>query len=63
MPASPGTISRLLLDWRNGDRTALDKLVPLVYQEMRRLAGYYMRRQRLGHTLQTSALINEAYLN
>src|SRR5215210_7914241 len=62
MPASPGTISRLLLDWRNGDKAALDELVPLVYKEMRRLAGYYMRRQHPGHTLQTSALINEAYL-
>lgn len=62
MPASPGTITRLLLDWRNGDKSALDKLVPLVYREMRRLAGYYMRRQRPGHTLQTSALMIEAYL-
>jgi RNA polymerase sigma factor (TIGR02999 family) len=44
------------------DKTALDKLVPLVYRELRRLAGYYMRRQRADHTLQTSALINEAYL-
>jgi RNA polymerase sigma factor (TIGR02999 family) len=50
------------MDWREGDKTALDRLVPLVYREMRRLAGYYMRRQRGDHTLQTSALINEAYL-
>ena len=62
MSASPGTITRLLLDWRNGDKSALNRLVPLVYKEMRRLAAYYMRRQRPGHTLQTSALINEAYL-
>src|SRR6266404_3922327 len=62
MSPSPGTISRLLVDWREGDRGALDKLVPLVYRELRRLAGYYMRRQRGDHTLQTSALINEAYL-
>ena len=62
MALSPGTISRLLVDWRDGDKTALDRLVPLVYRELRRLAGYYMRRQRADHTLQTSALINEAYL-
>ena len=62
MTPSPGTITRLLVDWRDGDKTALDRLVPLVYREMRRLAGYYMRRQRADHTLQTSALINEAYL-
>ena len=62
MAPSPGTISRLLVDWREGDKTALDRLVPLVYRELRRLAGYYMRRQRADHTLQTSALINEAYL-
>lgn len=62
MASSPGTISKLLIDWRDGDATALDRLVPLVYRELRRLAGYYMRRQRADHTLQTSALINEAYL-
>lgn len=62
MTPSPGTISRLLVDWGDGDKTALDKLVPMVYRELRRLAGYYMRRQRADHTLQTSALINEAYL-
>jgi RNA polymerase sigma-70 factor (ECF subfamily) len=62
MTPSHGTISRLLLEWREGDQTALDRLVPLVYRELRRLAGYYMRRQRADHTLQTSALINEAYL-
>lgn len=62
MSVQPGTISKLLVDWRDGDKTALDRLVPLVYRELRRLAGYYMRRQRADHTLQTSALINEAYL-
>ena len=62
MASSAGSITRLLLNWREGDKTALDRLVPLVYREMRRLAGYYMRRQRADHTLQTSALINEAYL-
>jgi RNA polymerase sigma factor (TIGR02999 family) len=50
------------VDWRDGDKAALDRLIPLVYKELRRLAGYYMRRQRADHTLQTSALINEAYL-
>ena len=62
MSPSSGTISKLLVEWRDGDKTALDRLVPLVYRELRRLAGYYMRRQRADHTLQTSALINEAYL-
>lgn len=51
-----------MLDWGNGDKAALEKLVPVVYQELRRLAAYYMRRERPGHTLQTSALVNEAYM-
>jgi RNA polymerase sigma-70 factor, ECF subfamily len=55
-------ITRLLLDWRNGDQTALDRLMPLVYEELRRMANHYMRNERRGHTLQTSALVNEAYL-
>ena len=55
-------ITRLLADWSNGDQAALDKLIPLVYDELRRLAARYMRRESQGHTLQTSALINEAYL-
>ncbi len=59
---SPTEVSRLLVDWGNGDRAALDELIPLVYDELRRLAGRYMRRENQGHTLQTSALINEAYL-
>ena len=62
MAPSPGSITRLLVDWRDGDKAALDRLIPLVYKELHRLAGYYMRRQRADHTLQTSALINEAYL-
>jgi len=62
MTSSPGSITRLLVDWRDGDKAALDRLIPLVYKELRRLAGYYMRRQPADHTLQTSALINEAYL-
>jgi RNA polymerase sigma-70 factor (ECF subfamily) len=51
-----------LKDWSAGDQSALDKLMPLVYEELRRLAHQHMRRERLGHTLQTSALVNEAYL-
>ena len=62
MTRSPDTITRLLVEWRDGDKAALDQLFPLVYKEMRRLAKHYMRRQRPDHTLQTSALINEAYL-
>jgi RNA polymerase sigma factor (TIGR02999 family) len=55
-------VTQLLLEWGNGDKAALDKLVPVVYQELRRLARHYMRRERPGHTLQTSALVNEAYM-
>jgi RNA polymerase sigma-70 factor (ECF subfamily) len=55
-------ITRLLVDWGNGDQAALDELIPLVYDELRRLAARYMRRESHGNTLQTSALINEAYL-
>jgi RNA polymerase sigma factor (TIGR02999 family) len=52
----------LLKAWCEGDLTALDRLMPLVYGELRRIAGHYMRRERAGHTLQTTALINEAYV-
>ncbi len=55
-------MSQLLRDWSNGDQAALDKVMPVVYQELRRLAHHYMRRERPGHTLQTTALVNEAYL-
>ena len=55
-------ITELLLKWSGGDKTALDQLIPLVYPELRRLARRYMRREAAVHTLQTSALINEAYL-
>ena len=55
-------ITELLVDWSNGDQSALDKLLPLVYEELRRLARHYMRRERPGQTLQTTALVNEAYL-
>jgi len=55
-------ITGLLVDWSNGDQTALDKLLPLVEQELHRLAHGYMRRENRDHTLQTTALVNEAYL-
>ena len=55
-------ITGLLLQWRAGDESALDKLMPLIYDELRRLARQCMRRERSGHTLQTTALVNEAYL-
>lgn len=55
-------VTRLLLDWSNGDKTALDKLMPLIYEELRRLAHRYMSRERAGHTMQTTALVNEAYV-
>ena len=55
-------VTALLQAWSAGDRTALDRLVPLVHAELRRLARRYMRRERAGHTLQTTALINEAYI-
>jgi RNA polymerase sigma factor (TIGR02999 family) len=59
---SASDITRLLGEWSDGDESALDELMPLVYQELRRIAGRYMRHESPGHTLQTSALINEAYL-
>jgi RNA polymerase sigma-70 factor (ECF subfamily) len=59
---TPEEIAGLLLAWGNGDRAALDRMFPLVYQEMRRLARRQMRRERPDHTLQTTALVNEAYL-
>jgi len=59
---SPKEVTQLLIDWSNGDQAALDQLIPLVYDELRRLARSYMRRERPGHTLQTSALMHEAYL-
>lgn len=55
-------ISRILQQWSDGGKEASDKLMPLVYDELRRQASRYMRRERIGHTLQTTALIHEAYL-
>ena len=62
MPALPQEITQLLMNWSQGDEAALGQLVPLVYPELRRLAKRHMDREDSAHTLQTSALINEAYL-
>lgn len=59
---SSQAVTELLLAWRDGDEAALEKLVPLVYEELHRLAARYMRRESPGHTLQTSALVNEAFI-
>jgi RNA polymerase sigma-70 factor, ECF subfamily len=58
----PQEVTQLLVDWGNGNQAALDRLMPLVYTELRQLAHRYMRRERPGHTMQTTALIHEAYL-
>jgi RNA polymerase sigma factor (TIGR02999 family) len=55
-------VTELLMAWGRGDEDALSRLTPLVYDELHRLAGIHMRREHAGHTLQTSALVNEAYL-
>ena len=60
--SSPPDITALLINWSNGDKAALDKLFPLVERELHRLARSYMRKVNPNHTLQTSALVNEAYL-
>lgn len=62
MTESPNQVTQLLIAWGNGDQAALDQLMPLVYSELHRLAHRYIRKERPGHTLQTSALLNEAYL-
>ena len=59
---SPQEVTQLLADWGNGDRSALDKLFPLVHSELRRIAQRQMSQERPGHTLQATALVNEAYL-
>ena len=59
---APSEVSQLLIAWGQGQQEALDKLIPLVYQELRRMASNYLRKERPGHTLQTSALVHEAYL-
>jgi RNA polymerase sigma factor (TIGR02999 family) len=60
--SSPNEVTQSLLDWSAGDKAAVDRLMPVVYDELRKLAHYHMGRERRGHTLQTSALVNEAYL-
>ena len=59
---SPNEVTQLLLAWGQGDRSALDRLIPLVYEELHQLAHRYIGQEREGHTLQTTALVNEAYL-
>src|SRR6478672_9762800 len=61
-PLSPHRVTQLLAEWNHGDNAALVELTPLVYEELRRLAHHYMEGQRSNHTLQTTALVNEAYL-
>lgn len=62
MSSAPSDVTQLLFDWNDGDQDALNKLMPLVYDELRRLAANHLRRERRDHTLQTGALVNEAYL-
>lgn len=61
-PSHPPPVTQLLLAWRGGDAQALEELMPLVYEELRRLAARHMRAERHGHTLQTTGLVHEAYL-
>src|SRR5262249_54230489 len=60
--ALPGAVTELLRAWSNGDNSALERLIPIVEAELRRLARGYMRRERRDHTLQVTALVNEAFL-
>jgi RNA polymerase sigma factor (TIGR02999 family) len=57
-----GDVSKLLCAWTNGDQSALERLTPIVYDQLHRLARYYMAGERTGHSLQTTALVNEAYM-
>lgn len=63
MPDTPDSdgVTRLLVEWQNGNQKALDSLIPLVYQELRAIAGRYLSRESPGHTLQSTALVHEAY--
>lgn len=61
-PDSSSQVSKLLVNWRDGDEGAREALIPLVYEELRRLARRHLRRERPDHTLQSAALVNEAYL-
>ena len=60
-PPAPESVTRLLVEWQNGSRPALDRLIPLVYAELRAIAGQYLSRESPGHTLQSTALVHEAY--
>ncbi len=62
MPEPAADVTRLLHAWREGDAGALERLTPMVYQELRRLARHHMRGERAGHMLQTTALVHEAYI-
>ena len=62
LPEASQPVSDLLAEWRSGEEKSLQRLVPLVYNELRRLAHYYLRHERPDHTLQTTALVHEAYL-
>ena len=62
MRPSPAEVTQLLVDWSQGNQAARDQLMPVVYDELRRLAHHYLRRERPEHTLQATALVHEAYL-
>lgn len=62
MPSPPTNVTEILLAWRSGNEEALKQLMPMVYDELRQLAGRYMRNERRQHTLQATALVNEAYI-
>lgn len=62
MEQNPQNITQLLQDWKSGKKEAFDEILPLVYDELRRQASRYLKGERAGHTLQTTALINEAYM-
>lgn len=62
MAAAPQDVTQLLVAWRKGDEAARDQVMALIYNELRRIAAGYLRGERPGHTLQTAALVNEAYL-
>jgi RNA polymerase sigma factor (TIGR02999 family) len=62
MTSPPADVTELLIAWGHGDQSALDELMPFVYNELRRLAHRHLRREQVGHTLETTALVHEAYL-
>lgn len=63
MEGDTSQVTKLLKDWSKGDKKAFDRLMPFVYKELRKRASVYLKNERRGHTLQTTALINEAYIN